>query len=375
MKNKRHQVKVFLASPGDVEGERHAFRDLLHDLSARTDQEFTPLGFEDVLASTGQRPQDLINDLLDECDVFILVFHRRWGQASTDAVGYTAYTEEEFQRALRRFNETGAPQIICFFKQVELSALADPGEQLTKVLNFRRSLEASGQVMYRMFSSVDEFKSQLEQHLLAVVRGEAPALPKPSREIHVPILADQEPERGLSQELALMELAAAAAKNGRMEEAAVLFAKLSQDSRNVQVLDTARAFFIQFGNLDAAQSLLERKLTLIHDRRLAAEEYISVFMSAGWINDLVGSMTSEFAANEMRKLLTGSRFREVMVQSLAEYFTVGELLALARFYGGEGGTISAKYGRYMATFPQLLNQVMDDGQQAGENSLPGKNGA
>jgi hypothetical protein len=113
----RRHIKVFFASPGDVEEERQAFRELLNDLSNGSEYVFLAHGFEDVLAATGHRPQDLINSLADECDVFLCVFHRRWGQGSPDAVGYSAYTEEEFQRALRRYLHTGRPEIFCFFKE------------------------------------------------------------------------------------------------------------------------------------------------------------------------------------------------------------------------------------------------------------------
>ncbi|MEN6369851.1 MAG: DUF4062 domain-containing protein [Thermotogota bacterium] len=358
----RHRIGVFLASPGDVEEERHAFRDLLHELSGRTDYEFTPVGFEDLLASTGPRPQDSINALLDQCDVFLCVFHRRWGQTCADSVGYTAYTEEEFQRALRRFKQTGAPRIMCFFKQVGLSGLADPGEQLAKVLAFRRSLEESRQVTYRVFSSVREFQSQLEAHLLAIARGEEPALPEAARNIHVPI-PDQEPEREMSGELALADQAASAARNGHGEEAAALFARLSQTSRNIQVLDAARAFFVAFGNADAAQSLLERKLTLIHDRRLAAREYVSAFMSTRWVDDLAAGIQDEAMAESLRRQLSGERFQEALIQYLAEYFTVGELVTLGRFYSGEGASISAKFGRYMAALPEFLAEMEGDGER------------
>jgi len=358
-----HNIRVFLASPGDVEEERLAFRELLTDLSTRTDYEFIPLGWEDVLASTGHRPQDLINSLLDQCDIFVSVYHKRWGQASTDAVGYTAYTQEEFQRALRRHMRTGVPRIFCFFKQVEISALADPGEQLSKVLKFRRSLETSAQVMYRVFSCVDDFRSQIEEHLLAMVRGELPAPETTVRRIHVPIVSDQEPEHDISRELALAKQAALAAANGYTDEAAVLFARLSQTSRNIQILDAARAFFSEDGNVDAAQSLLERKITLIHDRRLAAREYVSVFMAAGWLDDLVNGTPNKEEAETLRRIFTGDRFQEVLVQSMAEYFSVGELLALARFYSGEGGTITRKFGSYMATIPALIEQILDDDSQ------------
>lgn len=365
----QHTIRVFFASPGDLEEERHVFGEVLSALSNRSRHRFLPLGFEDVLASTGPRPQDIINRLVDQCDVFLAVFHRRWGQCSPDAAVYTAYTEEEFERANRRFAHTGAPEIFCFFKHVDLSSLADPGEQLTKVLEFKRRLEASRQVLYRTFGTVTEFASELEKHLLAFANGELPMPRTSARRIHLPILADHAPETERTHDLAMMREAQLAAAGGQLEEASALFARLSQTSRNIEVLDIARGFFEQVGNTDAAQAVLERKVTLVHDRRLAAHEYAAVLMSHRWLDDLVAGMLRSVPAENheameriIRELFTGSRFRELLIESMAEHFTVGELLSLSRFYRGEGGTVAGKLGHYIGVaVPEIISLL------AGEN--------
>ncbi|MFH1739503.1 MAG: DUF4062 domain-containing protein [bacterium] len=87
-------IRVFLASPSDVEEERRVFGEVLEKLSKDSGYFFQPLAFENALASTGKRPQDIINGLVDQCEVFIVVFYRRWGQYSSDSVVYTGYTEE-----------------------------------------------------------------------------------------------------------------------------------------------------------------------------------------------------------------------------------------------------------------------------------------
>jgi hypothetical protein len=197
---------------------------------------------------------------------------------------------------------------------------------------------------------------------LAFARGDVPGPRAITRRVQLPILADHEPERGFAQDLALAEQAASAARNGQVEEAEVLFARLSQTSRNIQVLETARAFFVEIGNLEAAQSLLERKLTLLHDKRLAAREYASILTSHRWLDDVIAAMPSPAAAQEVRALFSGNRFQEVLIQSMAEHFTVGEILALSRFYRTQGGTIAAKFGRYIAKLPQLFEQLRREEQ-------------
>lgn len=347
-------IRVFFASPSDLEEERHVAVETLRQMSERSVWTFELLGFESALAATAHRPQDIINALVDRCDVFLAMFYRRWGQLSRDTVAYTTYTEEEFERAKRRLGITGAPEIFCFFRQLDLPSLADPGEQLAKVLEFRRRLEESNQVLYRTYSTVAQFATNLEQHLLAFAEDKLPRPRTPVRRIHIPIVADQQPESQRSYDLAKVRQAKEAAASGRVEEAVVLMAGVSQTTRNIEILDMIREFFGDAGNPEAAQAVLEKKLTLLHDRRLAAHEYAAVLMAGPWLDDMVPGMLRQLppdrhavAEQVIRKLFNETRFRELVIESMAEHFTVGELLSLTRFYKGEGASITAKFGHCM----------------------------
>ncbi|MCG8346042.1 MAG: DUF4062 domain-containing protein, partial [Chlorobiales bacterium] len=122
----KNTVSVFIASPGDLAGERRAFKkaiDLLNvGFGDGADVEFMPLAWEDTLASTGRRSQGVINQDIDKCDVFILAMHRRWGQEAPDAEPYTSYSEEEFHRAHERWKKEGSPEIFVFFKRVDAAS-------------------------------------------------------------------------------------------------------------------------------------------------------------------------------------------------------------------------------------------------------------
>src|SRR4051794_37541236 len=148
-------IKVFIASPGDLAVERRAFKDTVDSLNKGFGRgagvTFEPLGWEDALSQVGRRSQSVINKDVDACEVFILVMWRRWGQDAPDAAPYSSYTEEEFYRALARFEKDGNPTIFVFFKHIDPGQMADPGEQLKKVLDFRKKLEASKTVLYRSF--------------------------------------------------------------------------------------------------------------------------------------------------------------------------------------------------------------------------------
>ena len=358
-------IRVFFASPGDLEEERHLVREALQRLSARSPHTFKYLGYEELKAHTGSRPQDLINQLVDQCDVFLAVFYRRWGQPSPDAATYTSYTEEEFERARRRLSMTASPEIFCFFKQLDLALLSDPGEQVAKVLEFRRRLEESRQVLYRTFSTASQFVAELEEHLLAFAEGKLPSPRTAVRRIHIPILADRDPEPQLGYEASKVRLAIEAAERGRVEEAAILMAGVSQTTRNIELLNFIRDFFVAIDNADAAQAVLEKKLTLLHDRRLAAQEYAAVVMSGAWLEQLVAGALEQVpeenhleAERALRNLFSGSRFRELLIDSMAEHFTVGELLSLARFFKGEAASITAKFGRYIGVAVPKINAIL-----------------
>jgi hypothetical protein len=109
-----NELRVFIASPGDLALERKRFRDCLqrlnHGFGEGIGVHLHAMGWEDTLAEVGRRPQDVINDEISSCDVFILVLHRRWGQHRRDKSPYSSYTEEEFELAYRLFKERGRPQ-------------------------------------------------------------------------------------------------------------------------------------------------------------------------------------------------------------------------------------------------------------------------
>jgi hypothetical protein len=82
-------IRVFIASPGDLAPERALFRDTVAELNATSgaSTEFEALGREDTLAVTGARPQGVINEKVDVCDIFVLALYRRWGQDAPEALG------------------------------------------------------------------------------------------------------------------------------------------------------------------------------------------------------------------------------------------------------------------------------------------------
>ena len=286
----RRIIKVFLASPGDLIVERRGFKEQIDKLNNGfadgANVEFQALGWEDTLASTGRRPQSVINADIDACDVFILAMNRRWGQPAPDSE-YDSYTEEEFHRAVDRWASTGSPEVFVFFKHVDAQSMADPGAQLTKVLRFRLELEQSRQVLYRFFQDEDAFKDEVDKHLRAYAKGDLPRPDAEREKIILPIEyrerldkaeaeAKQEAERAeqaqehakaqaaRGDELALIAArqAAQAALDGHVEEARQVFAKATEGTSEPTILNLAAEFYERTGDLGQAEEMLERWLAI-----------------------------------------------------------------------------------------------------------------
>jgi len=169
--------KVFIATPGGLEEERRAFAKTLemYNLAEAMHRQamFLPVGWEDTLGGVG-RPQSLINQDLDRCDYFVMVLSDRWGTPpGGDHLNYTSGTEEEYRLAMEYVGDAKHPlaEVVVFFKKIEdVLRLRDPGEQLKKVLRFKKKLEAERKLLFSTFSDVPEFEELLRRHLAKWLR-------------------------------------------------------------------------------------------------------------------------------------------------------------------------------------------------------------
>mgnify|MGYP002777827907 CR=1 FL=1 len=112
----------------------------------------------------------MINNDVRQCDYFILVLWDRWGSpphVNSGAMSFTSGCEEEFAVARECLNNPAMPMkdIVVLFKGVDERQLSDPGEQLSKVLSFKKKLEAEKALLYKTFDKVDEFKEIVRHHL------------------------------------------------------------------------------------------------------------------------------------------------------------------------------------------------------------------
>jgi hypothetical protein len=393
---------VFIASPGDLAPERKIFKDRIDQLNAGfadgAGVTFIPVAWEEVLAQTGRRTQAVINRQIEQCDLFLLALHRRWGQKAPDS-SYSSYTEEEYQLALNLWRRKKSPEVLVFFKTVDSASLADPGPELKKVLGFRKQLEKRRSILIRPFNTELDFGNEVDRHLRAFARGEWKSLDAYSPEVKFPkeqvtaltkaqragqlrveraqkrksaatprgkrkewnvaIKADLSLVESHQEDLALARAAVDVARDGRIQDARILFAKATEGTTDLSILSVAAEFFRQIGDPENSSRLVERQAAIARDRRIAAEHYFALlppgFMSA-IREQMLNLMLSQFpqeVADELRDVLEeafgGDKLEHAAFEQMVKSYTEAEIVHLARFLASSVGQSSLQKQQAMLT--------------------------
>lgn len=263
--------RVFVASPGGLHDERKAFRDAIEVYNQAEAIPrgvlFIPVGWEDTLGGFG-RPQSLINEELRECDFLVLVLWDRWGTPPGDDGGhFTSGTEEEFTVAQQALRDSNAPmqQIVVLFKGVDPKQLSDPGQQLSRVLAFRKQLETDKELLYQSFDSLERFAALLSRHLGAWLRAHE-RRSAPITEFSPEILSSfeliREPDSLEKTGTAELDEAWNLANNGRRTEAETIFSKAIVRADDPRSFLNFGRFLNQDGRLDQAMVMFEQAMNL-----------------------------------------------------------------------------------------------------------------
>jgi len=161
MQKTRKVLSVFLASPSDVGDERAAAERIVASVNTTLGR---ALGWqidlhrwEDVPPGFG-RPQDLINPMIDDCDLFIGLVWERWG---TPSGGYSSGFQEEYEIARYMRRTTKKPEIWIVFKKITQKRLESPDEQLTKVLQFRELQMGLNEAIFKEVNDTSDWSLKL----------------------------------------------------------------------------------------------------------------------------------------------------------------------------------------------------------------------
>jgi Domain of unknown function (DUF4062) len=161
-------IRVFLASPGDLQDERrsakYAVEELNKGIASYLGFRVELKGWEDTLSGSG-RPQAIINQELDRCELFIGIMWKKWGTPPAIQGPYSSGFEEEFERSSERLKETGQPEMAMYFKEITKEFLVDPGKDLKKVISFRKRITSEKSILFETFSEANEFQKCVRQKI------------------------------------------------------------------------------------------------------------------------------------------------------------------------------------------------------------------
>jgi tetratricopeptide (TPR) repeat protein len=161
--------RIFVASPMDVQEERALLPQVIEGLNRDLGDRF---GFRIVLlrwetdAYPGfhpKGPQGLIDARLplEQCDVVIGIFWKRFGTPTADA---QSGTESEIKRACLMWKQNGRPKLMVYFNFEEFSPSSqEERAQLDAVLDFRQNFPPEG--LWWSYVGTAEFESLVRDHL------------------------------------------------------------------------------------------------------------------------------------------------------------------------------------------------------------------
>jgi tetratricopeptide (TPR) repeat protein len=306
-------LRIFISSPGGLDGERAALRDSILNFNENFAYDesvtFIPTGWELVPGSV-VRPQEKINAEVCKADFMVLLLWDRWGSPTGSEEAFSSGTQEEFEIALQCIGNPKAPMrdMLVLFKAVGEHQLRDPGPQLSRVLNFKTKLEQSKQLLFHTVDTLEDIKRHLEQNLRnwMRLRGEKEAkeisIPSTKESIHSfdPLPAQEllkkanelesngmitQAEAALAQAISsddpesLLQYARFMRRTGRLDGSFLVNKKLLSLPRFIASDDPA--IIAQRAEVLANMGLIRRKQGLFQDSRMLLQEAVQTARTSG----------------------------------------------------------------------------------------------
>ena len=275
-------LRIFIASPPGLGGERRAVRDEIDQYKKAEAMArgvlFLPAGSEASFGGVGpgQRTMEI-----QESDYFVLLLWDRWGSPrGTESHELSnSGTEEEYRVALQCHLDSDRPmrQLVMMFKAVDQQQLSDPGPQLDRVLEFKKEIERQKHYRADSFDTTRRCRILMRWHLdawtdeqesgseSAAMTGQVPPppiLPFEGIDDTSKAKAFGQLERPIES---LTTEAWGLADEGRLTEAEVEFAETIVGNEHSETLVSYGLFLCRVGRLDQARMLMERAVQVAEE--------------------------------------------------------------------------------------------------------------
>ena len=336
-KSKHYEVKrIFIGSPGDVPKERKIFSDIIKRVNKIKANSLSvhleAIGWEDTLPGKGRpRPQSNINEDLLKCHLIIMLLWNRWG---SNTGKYSSGFEEEYELA-----DSNSKEIWLFFREVRKEMLADPGDQLKKVIEFRDRMEKERKYFFIPYKDEKDWRIKLEEYLCywldkigpAPPSGKLPEAPpgfqglRDATEYKVNLSKlDAEVDDFISKQVEnANELANQAnefANEGRISKAEEYYSKALSISNDPNIINKFGQFLFRIGDVDRAEEKFDMLMEIAESTKNKDLKSIA-FNNLGRIYQIKGDI---------------AKSEELVNKSLAIDKELGNKEGMAAAYGNLG---------------------------------------
>jgi tetratricopeptide (TPR) repeat protein len=280
-------LRIFLASPGDLEEERAVVRACIDEHMSHGDEE-SNVTYEvvewDRVRGTARRAQDAIDELIAESHFMIVLFKRAWGSEPGSPWGYTSGTEEELFTGLLELGQPEQPMRDIWVGFIDD---ANPND---RIVELRQQIIDRHSVMFETIADLQDLRVKLGGRLKS---WEALASHKIPRQVDLLPSSGKEVLRAANERIRgekLVDLGQAEAGRAALEQGAAL-------GGPTEALAYAR-FLRRHGDLDSAYAATQTAIDYFIEggplySALAADAFSAqarVLSAQGRHNDAIGRL-------------------------------------------------------------------------------------
>lgn len=242
-------LRIFLASPSDLEAERDAVRKCVQEHKASR-EDVSHVTYQvvewDRVRGTARRAQEAIDELIAESHFMVVLFKGAWGNEPGSPWGYTSGTEEELFTGLLELGQAEQPMRDIWVAFIEDAAPAP------QILELRQQMIERHSLMFESIANLHDLRQKLADRLRS---WEAIAGHKIPRHIDLMPSSGRDVLRAANLRIRgekLVELGLPDAGRTALEEAAAL-------GGPIELLAYAR-FLRRQGDLDGAYASTEKAI-------------------------------------------------------------------------------------------------------------------